>query len=75
MIWFCEYSAEQGCFHVAAAEDCVKTNLEILERGEKPSFVPVGLFASREAAVKFCQLLRIERSYPPSERGNHSGEG
>ncbi len=74
MIWFCEYSAEQGSFHVASAEDCVKANLEILERGEKPSFVPLGLFPSRDDAEKFCQFLQKECSYPSQECSNHSGE-
>lgn len=56
-MWFCEYSAEQRAFHVAPAEDCVTENCRILRRGGNPSFVPVGLFASREDAVSFCSNL------------------
>ena len=54
MIWFCEYSAEQGAFHVAPATECVIENCKILRRGRNPSFVPVGVFTSREDAINFC---------------------
>ena len=58
MIWFCEYSAEQHCFHVSDAADCVKINREMFMRGEKPSYVPLGLFPSREDAELFCRILQ-----------------
>lgn len=57
MIWFCEYSAEQQAFHVAPATECVIENCKILRRDERPSFVPVGVFTSREEAVSFCSNL------------------
>lgn len=60
MRWFCEYSAKQRAFHVAPAEDCVTENCKILRRGGNPSFVPVGLFASREEAISFCTDFRNE---------------
>ena len=57
MIWFCEYSAEQQAFHIAPAGDCVASNCSILESGGEPSFVPVGLFESREKAVAFYNSI------------------
>lgn len=61
MIWFCEYSAKQKCFHVAPGADCVNVNREMLERGIQSEFVPVGIFSSREEAILFSEKMRLAR--------------
>ena len=58
MVWMCEFSPTQGCFHVDTLEKILETNRQTVARGEAPGFVPLALFTSSEEAHAFPDRWR-----------------
>ena len=57
-LWVCEYSPVQGCFHVDTLEKSLEINRVMLNCGQIPSYIPLGVFESSEEAGKFCREWR-----------------
>lgn len=58
MVWVCEFSPAQGCFHVDTLERILETNRQTVSRGDTPGFVPLALFGSSEEAHAFSERWR-----------------
>lgn len=72
MVWVCEWSAVQGCFHVDTLDRILELNQEAALRGETTGFVPLAVFRSSEDAHAFAEHWRqFCRSYQPPSSGNY----
>lgn len=60
LIWICEYSIKQKCFHVAPKNEHLIVNTAMIIQGKQPEFSPIAEFSSREDAIEFSEKLRME---------------
>lgn len=60
MVWVCEFSPAQGCFHVDTLEKVLEVNRQAVARGDMPGFVPLALFRSSEEAHAFSERWQLE---------------
>lgn len=71
MVWACEYSPEQGAFHVDTLERILELNRQTVERGEAPGYIPLAVFCSSEEAHSFAERWR--REHPRKEMDTVGG--
>lgn len=67
MIWACEFSPAQGCFHIDTLERILEANRQAVARGEAPGFVPLALFSSSEKAHAFSERWRRDHPWKWAE--------
>jgi len=68
MIWVCEYSPEQGVFHVDTLSRILEINRRTLEDGSNPGFIPLHIARTSADAHAFAEQWR--REHP---EGGHDG--
>ena len=68
-MYLAEYSPRQQCYHVDLLEHCLRGNQQALARGYCPDYIPLGAFATREAAGEFVaeHRKRMERRHGLSQ--------
>ena len=57
-LWVAEYSQTQGCYHVDPLGDVLRHNLENIEYGTDPGYIPIGVFQTADEAYEFVSLHR-----------------
>lgn len=56
--YFVEYSVDQGCFHVDPISVTVEKNFRAVMRGQRSTYVPIGIADSIEQAHSLAEGYR-----------------
>jgi len=60
MIWTCEYSPTQGCFHIDTLQKVLEINRVAILRGANSGYVLLGLFETQRQAGDFAKQMEEE---------------
>ncbi|MBF8279793.1 MAG: hypothetical protein HW385_1225 [candidate division NC10 bacterium] len=65
-LWVAEYSQQQKCYHVDPMVDVLRHNLENIEYGTDPGYIPIGVFQTDNEAYEFVALHRKLKEARPA---------
>jgi len=57
-LWVAEYSAQQGCFHVATLEQVLQNNLTMVMNRSNNDYLPFGFYKTIDEAHAACDRMR-----------------
>lgn len=57
-VWVCEYSMEQGCFHVDTLDKVISMNRAAVLSGANPGYMPLAVCATDKEACEFANMWR-----------------